>query len=482
MMDYQQNLKKIFEQWSGEKVKSFTPLPPSGSVRKYIRFKALKNTAIGAFNPDERENRAFIYLTKHFLKYKLNVPKILSADLKKNIYLLGDLGDTTLFSLLEKTKDGNKFNDEIIAYYKLSIAQLPGFQITATNKLDYSKCYPRADFDSQSMLWDLNYFKYYFLKLGGISFDEQKLENDFNTLINFLLQADCNYFIYRDFNPRNVMIFNNEPYFIDYQGGRKGALQYDIASLLLDSKADIPQELRDEFLIYYIEAVNKTLKIERRGFLKYYDGYVLIRLLQMFGAYGYRGYYEGKTHFLKSIPYAVKNLKELLNKNKIKNTIKVPELFSSLEQITESKDLMKYDLKNSGDGKLTVLIHSFSYLDKIPRDYSGHGGGFVFDCRAIPNPGRFEEYKLLNGRDKPVQIFLESQPEAQIFLQDTFKLVDQSVEHYISRKWTNLIVSYGCTGGQHRSVYSAEKLADHLSHKYDINIIKDHVEQNKWNH
>jgi RNase adaptor protein for sRNA GlmZ degradation len=202
----------------------------------------------------------------------------------------------------------------------------------------------------------------------------------------------------------------------------------------------------------------------------------------MFGAYGYRGYFEGKTHFLKSIPYAVKNLKDLLNKNKIKSTLKVPELFLSLEQITESKDLMKYDLKNSEDGKLTVLIHSFSYLDKIPRDYSGHGGGFVFDCRAIPNPGRFEEYKLLSGRDKPVQIFLESQPEAQIFLQDTFKLVDQSVEHYISRKWTNLIVSYGCTGGQHRSVYSAEKLADHLSHKYDINIIKDHVEQNKGKH
>jgi hypothetical protein len=329
------------------------------------------------------------------------------------------------------------------------------------------------------MIWDLNYFKYYFLKLGGISFDEQKLENDFNTLVNFLLQADCKYFMYRDLNSRNVMILNNEPYFIDYQGGRKGALQYDIASLLLDSKANIPPVLRDELLNYYIESVKKICKIDKRVFLKYYDGYVLIRLCQMFGAYGYRGYFEGKVHFLKSIPYAVNNLKVLLDKSKIKDKIKIPELYSALDQIAGSKELMKYDSNHSNDGKLTVLINSFSYRDKIPRDFSGHGGGFVFDCRAIPNPGRLDKYKSLNGKDKPVQVFLESQPEAQQFLNDTFKLVDQSVEHYISRKWTYLMISYGCTGGQHRSVYSAEKLAVHLSQKYDINIIKIHIEQDK---
>jgi len=478
-MNYQQNLQTLFEQWSGEKVKSFTSLPLSGSERRYIRFYGSKNTAIGAFNPDERENRAFIYLTKHFLKYKLNVPDILSADLQKSIYLIRDLGDTTLFSLIEKTKTGNKFTGEIKEYYKTIITQLPKFQIASSNKLDYSKCYPRSDFDSQSMIWDLNYFKYYFLKLGGFSFDEQKLENDFNNLVNFLLRADCKYFMYRDLNSRNVMILNNEPYFIDYQGGRKGALQYDIASLLLDSKANIPPVLREEFLNYYIESVNKIGKIDKRVFLKYYDGYVLLRLLQMFGAYGYRGYFEGKVHFLKSIPYAVNNLRQLLSKNKITGNIKTAELDSVLTRIVVSKELMKYDLKNTGDEKLTVSINSFSYRDRIPRDFSGHGGGYVFDCRAIPNPGRFDEYKSLNGRDKPVQVFLESQPEAQKFLQDTFKLVDQSVEHYIGNKWTNLMVSYGCTGGQHRSVYSVEKLADHLSHKYDINIIKIHIEQDK---
>jgi len=478
-MNYQQNLQILFQCWSGEKVISFTPLPLSGSERRYIRFFGSKNTAIGAFNPDERENRAFIYLSKYFLKNKLNVPKFLTADLKNNIYLIRDLGDTTLFSLIEKTENGNKFTEEIKEYYKTVITQLPKFQINAAEKLDYSKCYPRADFDRQSILWDLNYFKYYFIKLGGISFDEQKLENDFTTLVNFLLQADCKYFMYRDLNSRNILIFNNEPYFIDYQGGRKGALQYDIASLLLDSKANIPNALRDEFLDYYIESVEKTIKIDNRAFLKYYDGYVLIRLLQMFGAYGYRGYFEGKVHFLKSIPYAIKNLKELLDKSKIKNKIKIPELYSALDQIANSKEMIKYDLMNIGDEKLTVYINSFSYRDKIPRDFSGHGGGFVFDCRAIPNPGRFDEYKSLNGKDKPVQDFLESQPEAQKFLLDTFKLVDESVEYYIYRKWTSLMVSYGCTGGQHRSVYSAEKLAHHLSQKYDINIIKVHIEQDK---
>ena len=342
-MNYLKDLKILFEQWSGEKVKSFTLLPLSGSARRYIRFYGNKNTAVGAYNTDKRENRAFIYLTKHFTKHKLHVPEFLAEDLKNDIYLIRDLGDTTLFSLIEKAGKGNKLNNEIREYYKAVITLLPIFQIAASNKLDYTKCYPRADYDKQSMIWDLSYFKYYFLKLAGISFDEQKLENDFNALINFLLQADCKYFMYRDLNSRNVMIFNNEPYFIDYQGGRRGALQYDIASLLLDSKADIPPVLRDEFIDYYIESVKKTNKIDKRIFLKYYDGYALIRLLQMFGAYGYRGYFEGKVLFLNSIPYAVKDLKVLLDKSKIMDKIKIPELYSALDRITVSKEIMKIE-------------------------------------------------------------------------------------------------------------------------------------------
>lgn len=467
-MDHQQNLKLLFENWSGEKVKIFSPLPESASSRKYYRITGKNKTAIGAFNFDRRENQSFIYLTKHFLKCKLNVPKIYATDLPNNIYLLEDLGDQTLFSIMEETRREVALSKKVISLYKKVIEQLPGFQITATKKLDYSKCYPTAKFDKQSIMWDLNYFKYYFLKLAGISFDEKKLEDDFRTLTTFLLQADCNYFMYRDFNSRNVMIKNGEVYFIDYQGGRKGALQYDIASLLFSSKADIPFKLREEFLEYYIASARKIKLIDKREFLKYYHGYVLIRLLQMLGAYGYRGYYEGKAHFLKSIPYAIKNLKWLLTNHPLK--IKTPELFKSLNLIINSNEIKNFEWNDLANGKLTVRINSFSYRRKIPMDLSGNGGGFVFDCRSIPNPGRIEKYKPLNGTNKPVQDFLDDQPEARLFLKDTFDLVDKTVENYMARHWTDLMVNYGCTGGQHRSVYCAVRLGEYLQKKFDINV------------
>lgn len=469
------HFEKLFKKWSGEKIISISPLPESGSSRKYFRITSNNKSAIGVYNTDKRENRALIYLTKHFLKHKLNVPKIYSQDLENSIYLIEDLGDVTLFSLIEQNRNGNLFNGEVIELYKNILEQLPRFQITAAKKINFNNCYPRSKFDSQSIMWDLNYFKYYFLKLAKIDFDEQKLENDFNTLTNFLLSADCNYFLYRDFNSRNIMIKNGKPCFIDYQGGRKGALQYDLASLLFDSKADLPNNLRTEFLEYYLSSVNKIKKINKKDFLKYYYGYVLIRLLQMFGAYGYRGYFEGKAHFLKSIPYAVKNLEWLLKKSKIKSTIKTPELFSALEKIIESKELQKFNWKKSPAGKLTVHINSFSYREKIPMDISGNGGGFVFDCRAIPNPGRYEKYKSLNGTDKPVQDFLAVQPEVQLFLNETFDLIDKTVENYIGRGWSDLMVNYGCTGGQHRSIYCAIKLSDHLKKKFDANVILNHT-------
>jgi aminoglycoside/choline kinase family phosphotransferase len=470
-------LLEQFEKWSGEKVKSFSPLPESGSPRKYFRIIGETKTSIAALNSDKRENDAFIYLTKHFTKLKLPVPHLYSANRKNNIYLLEDLGDETLFSLLEQNSDKENISSETIILYKKVIVLLPQFQIAASKKLDYTKCYPRAKFDRQSMMWDLNYFKYYFLKLAKISFDEQKLENDFKTLIDFLLHANCNYFMYRDLNSRNIMVKKNEPYFIDYQGGRKGALQYDIVSLLFDSKANLPQSLREELLEHYIASVEKIKSIDKKEFLKYYDGYALIRLLQMFGAYGYRGYFEGKAHFLKSIPFAIKNLEWLLDTSKIKSKIRINELYNSLNQIISSKGLKDFSWKNSLNEKLTVRINSFSYRNKMPIDLSGNGGGFVFDCRAIPNPGRYDEYKSLNGTNKPVQDFLDAQPEAQIFLKETFDLVDRSVDNYITRKWTDIMINYGCTGGQHRSVYCAWQLAEHLRTKYDevVNINLTHT-------
>ncbi len=468
-MHIQKKLIRLFENYCGEKIILFTQLPESGSSRKYFRLISKSQSVIGVYNPDKRENSAFIYLTKHFHKQKLNIPKIFKTDLENGFYLLEDLGDITLFSLLNKDRNSSSLNLEI--YYRCVIDQLLKFQIIGNKGLNYKYCYPRAAFDSQSIKWDLNYFKYYFAKLLNLQFDEQKLENDFDLLSNYLLKSDSNYFMYRDFNSRNIMIKNNELYFIDYQGGRKGPLQYDIASLLFDSKANLSSSLRKKLLAYYIDSLSNLLTINKQNFNKYYYPFVLIRLLQMFGAYGYRGYYEGKAHFLKSIPYAVKNLESILPEIELK----IPELKTILKKIISSDFNKQFNIKNSTSDKLTVRINSFSYRDRIPPDYTGNGGGFVFDCRAIPNPGRLEKYKQLTGKDKAVNDFLDSQSEAQKFLKESFDIVEQSIVNYTGNKWTDLMVNYGCTGGQHRSVYCAEKLAKHLRKKYDIVVKLTHT-------
>ncbi len=466
-MDYKKELIRLFEKWAGEKIIACSPMPLSGSSREYFRIKSESKTAIGAYNSDKRENRAFLYLSNHFKKYKLSVPEIFSAKTSSNIYLQEDLGNDTLFSILEKHDEKNRFDPSIISLYKKVLAELPRFQIQASKKLDYKICYPRAKFDRQSMMWDLNYFKYNFLKPSNILFDEQKLEDDYHAFTNFLLSAHYKYFMYRDFNSRNVMIVNDQPYFIDYQGGRKGALQYDVASLLFDSKANIPFDLREELLDHYLSEAKKITVLDRREFLKYYNGYVLIRLMQMFGAYGYRGFFESKTHFLRSIPFAQNNLKWLMENHKTK--IKLPEMFQVLEQIVESDALKKYDWPKHLNG-LTVSINSFSYRKRLPQDLSGNGGGFVFDCRALPNPGRYEQYKTLTGKDKPVRDFLEAQAETNKFLEDVYSLVDESIKNYLQRGFTDLMINFGCTGGQHRSVYCAEQTERHIKNNFEINI------------
>lgn len=479
MKDYHQKiLKTLFQKFTDSKAENITPLPPSGSQRKYYRITIKETSVIGAYNPDKKENQAFIYLTKHFRKNKLNVPELLLSDINSNIYLLEDLGDKTVFSMIENIRKKKSSSKELIQIYKRIIDELPKFQIIGAKNLDFSKCYPRPSFDKQSILWDLNYFKYSYLKPAGISFDEQRLEDDFHTLTDYLLQADSKYFMYRDFNTRNIMVKDEELFFIDYQGGRKGALQYDIASLLFSSKANIPMQMREELLAYYLESVNKLKKIDRKDFNKFYYEFVLIRILQMLGAYGFRGYFESKSHFLQSIPFAINNLEWLLKQNKIKIRSKIKELVKTIELCIES-DLIKNFTSYTNSKKLTVTINSFSYRNKIPTDYSGNGGGFVFDCRAIPNPGRIDELKIFTGRDLPVQKFLDSKPDAKLFLRETFKIVEQSVQKYIRNNYTHLMVNFGCTGGQHRSVYCAEKLAKHLKGKFNINVRLTHTEQGK---
>jgi hypothetical protein len=349
-------------------------------------------------------------------------------------------------------------------------AVLPRFQVEAGRDLNYKVCYPRASFDRQSIHWDLNYFKYYFLRLASIPFNEQALENDFNRLMKFLLSADREYFLYRDFQSRNVMLRDGQPYFIDYQGGRKGALQYDIASLLYDAKADLPPALRQQLLDHYLEALAGHIKLDRKAFMDYFYAYVYVRIMQALGAYGFRGFYERKTHFLQSVPYALKNLRWL--HHHVKLPIELPALMEIFRIMLASEALQ--NLANAAE-KLVVRIFSFSFHQGLPQDDAGHGGGFVFDGRALPNPGREERFKNLTGRDAPVIDYLNQQASVHQYLGHVLSLVDAAVGNYQSRGFKSLMVSFGCTGGQHRSVYLAEQLARHLRDKNGVEVIVRHL-------
>ncbi len=332
-----ENLKDLYTSWSNSQVDKIEELPAHGSYRKYYRIYSGENTFIGAHNADKAENKAFLGFSRQFKSAGMPVPEILAADEDKDIYLEQDLGDETLFSLLTEIRQKEGFSDKIVSVYEDVVRQLPHFQIVAGKKIDYSLCYPRHSFDKQSMMWDLNYFKYYFLKLAQIPFDEQKLEDDFQVFTDFLLSAERDFFLYRDFQSRNIMLVDKQPYFIDYQGGRKGALQYDLASLLYDAKADIPQEIREALFEKYFETASSLTKIDKNVFLEHYHGYVFIRIMQALGAYGFRGFYERKAHFLKSVPYAIQNLENLLHK--VKLPIEIPELTNAWSKLVRSTKL-----------------------------------------------------------------------------------------------------------------------------------------------
>ena len=471
----QELIRQLFKQWSGESSLEISSLPPSGSDRKYFRIQYSKGSVIGAYNPIEEENTAFLSLTKHFRSLGLPVPEILAEDTSNYVYLLEDLGDTTLFSLLPHQREQVCFGKEVMEYYRKILDILPLFQIKAAKDLDFSVCFPRHAFDRNSMMWDLNYFKYYFLKLAGIMYDEQKLEDDFQAFCDYLLDADDQYFLYRDFQSRNIMICNGEPLFIDYQGGRKGALQYDIASLLFDAKANLHPLQREELLDYYIQSLQKQVPVEEESFRAHFYGFVLIRIMQAMGAYGFRGFYEKKPLFLQSIPYAKRNMLWLLENDKIPAT--TPYLKQIVEKIINSPRLKQYDKPSTG---LKVSIRSFSYKKGFPVDESGNGGGFVFDCRSLPNPGRETAYKKLTGKDAEVVEYLEKEPAVADFVESTAAIVEKSVETYMDRGFIHLMVCYGCTGGQHRSVYSAERLAERLALKFDVTIDLQHAEELSW--
>jgi len=465
-------LKQLFEQHFHAPPTSVQPLQGElgGSGRKIIRLANDKSTAIGILYGVREENAAFLAFSKHFHRHGLPVPEIYAEDLDHGAYLEEDLGDTTLFEFLSQNRSGENIAPAVVDAYRQVVAVLPRFQVEAAGDLDYSVCYPISSFDRQSIAWDLNYFKYYFLRLAGIPFSEQALENDFACLTDFLLTAPRDYFLYRDFQSRNILLRDGQPFFVDYQGGRKGALQYDLASLLFDAKADLPPSLREQLFYDYLRALANFIPVDREAFLRYFYPYVYVRIMQALGAYGYRGFFERRAHFLQSVPYALKNVRWLLHN--VTLPIELPTLLTAFRSMLASEKLQ--GLASEAEN-LIVRIFSFSFHQGLPKDETGNGGGFIFDGRSLPNPGREERFKPLTGKDTPVIEYLQQQDSVHQFLASVFSLIDSSVSEYQRRGFKNLMVGFGCTGGQHRSVYLAEQLAKRLRGKNGIEVVVRHL-------
>jgi aminoglycoside/choline kinase family phosphotransferase len=460
--------------------RSILEIAGDGSNRSYYRLIGDDlRTAVGAVGPDREENRAFLSFTTSFRSAGLPVPELYGIDESVGVWIEEDLGDTTLFNALveaRKREPGSAFPTSMLPLYRRVVEVLPKFQVEGGRLIDYSVAYPRDAFDRQSILWDLNYFKYHFLKLAHVQFNEQRLENDFGALADFLLRADTRHFLYRDFQSRNIMIVDDEPFFIDYQGGRRGAPQYDIASLLYDAKAAIPVHVRDELLAHYLDELGRYLEFDRDEFIRLYRGYVLVRIMQAMGAYGYRGFFERKPRFLQSVPFAARNIRRLLADGL---PIDVPELQGVFERIVEAWAHKGEDAEAAPG--LTVRVNSFSFKRGYPDDDGGHGGGYVFDCRGLPNPGRHLEYRTLCGRDAGVVEYIERCSEAHNYWRNVRPLVAAQVEEYLRRGFSSLTISFGCTGGQHRSVYFAERLAAHLRHEFpQVNVRLAHREEGTW--
>lgn len=452
-------------------------LPPSGSVRTYFRLFNDNESFIATYNLNIKENQTFITFSNHFKQKDLPVPEVFCMNDERTAYLQQDLGTISLLDTLEK----HGHDDHVFNLYKKSLNQLARLQVLGDEGLDYNACLTAKEFGRQAIFSDLLYFKYYFLDTLQLPYDKQAMLDEFDALSTYLTDTEYKYFMFRDFQSRNIIINNDEVYFIDFQGGMKGALQYDVASLLWQAKAQLNDEWKHNLLHYYLDVVDDLLAkpVDRNIFIGQYDGYVLIRLLQVLGAYGFRGLFERKAHFLTSIPLALKNLKSFLQNNHV--GIVMPELNRMLEAITSPDIINNFEpFQANEQSPLTVTINSFSYKKFIPVDESGNGGGFVFDCRGLLNPGRFQEFKTLTGKDKKVIDFLEQRTRINEFLNGVFDVLNISVEDYIKRGFDSLMINFGCTGGQHRSVYSAEQTAKHLKNKYKVKVQLQHLNSENW--
>jgi aminoglycoside/choline kinase family phosphotransferase len=474
-----ESITSLYTKWKSQAPDSVDVLPQSGSERRYFRLHGPGGSVIGTYGNNVRENETFFYFSTHFKGKGLAVPEIFAISEDRIFYLQEDFGNDSLIYHLESVG----YKPAVYDLFKKTTVALAELQVKGDAGLDYNKCLTNKEFGKQAIMADMLYFKYYFLDALRKPYDKQQLIDDFEALSNYLTHTEYKYFLFRDFQSRNIMVTEDSTvHFIDYQGGMKGAPQYDVASLLWQARANLPDDWKKSLLEDYMDAFEKTInqKIDRKLFKSQYNGYVLIRLLQVLGAYGFRGLFERKAHFLTSIPLALRNLRDFMEKESI--GIAVPE-FRKVLNICTSDEVIKQFTPTQADEKtpLIVTVQSFSYRNGQPNDASGNGGGFVFDCRGILNPGRVEDMKTQTGRDKDVRDYLEQQTKMPEFLNSVFDIVDMTVENYIDRGFENLTVSFGCTGGQHRSVYAADEMARHLRNKFKVKVQLKHLVQDEKN-
>ena len=471
-----QELSQLYISRFGCDPESVEPITGSASNRSYFRMSSPAGTCIGVKGLDRQENDAFLTIASHFRTKGIAVPEVYGVSEDGMCYIQEDLGDTVLFDLIS----GNP-SEETDALLCRTMSLLPKIQFEGGNGLDFSVCYPQPAFDKGMVMFDLNYFKYCFLKATGLEFNELKLQEDFERFAEGLLEgsSDVPTFMYRDLQSRNVMLKDGQPYFIDFQGGRRGPVHYDVASFVWHARSAFSEAQRQMMLDSYLDALSAYVSVDRKEFMDRLRLFVLFRLLQVLGAYGFRGWTEHKANFVVSIPQAVKALRELMAGESYGDLASVRALCPYLCEVLEKMlDLPKLSYETSNDGRLTVTVTSISFKKGVPYDPSGNGGGYVFDCRSIHNPGRYKEYKTLTGMDEPVIRFLEDDGEITRYLEHVYGVVDPHVETYASRGFTSLMVSFGCTGGQHRSVYCAEHLAHHLASRYPgIRVRLVHREQ-----
>lgn len=455
----------LYLSWSGSMPQTIVPIDGEGSSRRYLRLDGPKGAAIACIGSDIKENEAFIYIDGFFRANGLPVPELYAVAPDNSAYLQQDLGNTSLYSLISSSAP------TLSSLLHKTLAALPRFQLSACNGFDFNECYPRREFDFRSVMWDLNYFKYCFLKPSGLEIDENSLEDEFRDIASKLSAKSSDGLMLRDFQSRNVMIFDEQPYFIDFQGARKGPALYDVASFLWQARAGFSPTLRDELAETYhkswIDCDGKPFDDFHRDLRRY----ALLRTIQVLGAYGFRGLIQNKAKFVTSIPAAISSLTAL----SALFCDEWPYLHECACRLTSTA--IGHTAKCETTGRLRIKVYSFSYKKGIPEDYTGNGGGFVFDCRGLNNPGRYDQYKPLIGLDTEVIEFLESKSDIRQFMDNCFGLVDITVSDYLRRGFTSLTVCFGCTGGRHRSVYGAQHMAEHLATKFPVDVELIHRER-----